>query len=67
MTRRLRLTVRPPAIASVPAAPGASRDLPARTFAKLIAFDRPLSGAVLPGGAGRTYTEAELSARAEQA
>jgi flagellar assembly protein FliH len=37
------------------------------TFAKLIAFDRPLNGAVLPGGPGRSYTESELSARAEQA
>jgi flagellar assembly protein FliH len=37
------------------------------TFAKLIAFDRPLSGAVLPGSRGRSYTESELSARAEEA
>ena len=37
------------------------------TFAKLIAFDRPLSGAVLPGGPGRSYTEKELAARAEEA
>lgn len=35
-------------------------------FAKLIAFDRPLTGAVLPGG-GRVYTEVELAARAEEA
>ena len=35
-------------------------------FAKLIAFDRPLSGAVLPGG-GRAYTEVELAARCEEA
>jgi len=37
------------------------------TFAKLIAFDRPLNGAVLPGSAGRCFTESELSARAEEA
>lgn len=36
-------------------------------FAKLIAFDRPLYGAVLPGTAGRTYKESELSARIEEA
>lgn len=36
-------------------------------FAKLIAFDRPLSGAVLPGGAGRAYSEQELAARTEEA
>jgi flagellar assembly protein FliH len=36
-------------------------------FAKLIAFDRPLAGAVLPGGRGRTYTESELAARTEEA
>ena len=35
-------------------------------FAKLIAFDRPLTGAILPGG-GRAYTEAELAARTEEA
>src|SRR4051812_16394344 len=35
-------------------------------FAKLIAFDRPLAGAALPGG-GRAYTEVEISARAEEA
>ena len=35
-------------------------------FAKLIAFDRPLAGASLPGG-GRAYTEVEISARAEEA
>src|SRR5688500_4072546 len=35
-------------------------------FAKLIAFDRPLIGAVLPG-AGRTFTEAEVNAKIEQA
>jgi len=35
-------------------------------FTKLIAFDRPLTGAVLPGG-GRVYTEVELAARAEEA
>lgn len=36
-------------------------------FAKLIAFDRPLTGAVLPGRGGRQFTEAEVSARAEEA
>jgi len=36
-------------------------------FAKLIAFDRPLSGAVLLGGGGRVYTESELAARTEEA
>ena len=36
-------------------------------LAKLIAFDRPLIGAVLPGRGGRTFTEAEMSAQAEQA
>ncbi len=36
-------------------------------FAKLIAFDRLLQGAVLPGAAGRSYTEMELSARADEA
>ena len=35
--------------------------------AKLIAFDRPLTGAVLPGGAGRAYTELELAQRTEAA
>ena len=35
-------------------------------FAKLIAFDRPLTGAILPGG-GRAYTELELAARTEAA
>jgi len=35
-------------------------------FAKLIAFDRPLTGAILPGG-GRAYTETELAARTEAA
>jgi flagellar assembly protein FliH len=37
------------------------------SFAKLIAFDRPLTGAVLPGRGGRLFTEAELSARTEEA
>lgn len=36
-------------------------------FTKLIAFDRPLAGAVLPGRTGRLFTEAELAARAEEA
>jgi flagellar assembly protein FliH len=35
-------------------------------LAKLIAFDRPLIGAVLPG-AGRCFTEAEVAAKAEAA
>ena len=34
---------------------------------KLIAFDRPLSGAIVPGGAQRVYTEAEMAERAETA
>ncbi len=33
----------------------------------LIAFDRRLSGAVLPGGSGRTYTETEVAAKTEEA
>lgn len=37
------------------------------SLAKLIAFDRPLIGVVLPGGPGRTFTEAELAARMEEA
>ena len=36
-------------------------------FAKLIAFDRPLSGALLPGSVQRAYSEAELAARTEEA
>jgi len=35
-------------------------------FAKLIAFDRPLAGAVLPGAGGRFCTEAELAAHAQE-
>jgi len=35
-------------------------------FAKLIAFDRPLAGAVLPGR-GRTFSESEVAAREEAA
>jgi flagellar assembly protein FliH len=35
-------------------------------FSKLIAFDRPLSGAVLPGQ-GRVYTEAELAEKVQAA
>lgn len=34
-------------------------------FAKLIAFDRPLQGAAIPGRSGRFCTEAELAAREE--
>ncbi len=37
------------------------------SFAKLIAFDRPLTGAVLPGAKGRLYTEMEVAARADEA
>jgi flagellar assembly protein FliH len=36
-------------------------------FAKLIAFDRPLVGALLPGSNSRAYSEAELAARTEEA
>jgi len=35
-------------------------------FAKLIAFDRPLAGAVLPGQ-GRVFTESEVAAKTEEA
>ena len=35
-------------------------------FAKLIAFDRPLAGAGLPGAGGRFCTEAELAAHAQE-
>jgi flagellar assembly protein FliH len=34
-------------------------------FAKLIAFDRPLAAAVLPGTGGRFFTEAELAEHAQ--
>ncbi|HVU15742.1 MAG TPA: FliH/SctL family protein [Candidatus Didemnitutus sp.] len=36
-------------------------------YAKLIAFDRMLSGAVVPGRSGRTYGEAEVAQQAEAA
>jgi flagellar assembly protein FliH len=36
-------------------------------FAKLVAFDRPLAGAVLPGQKGQVYGEAELAEKSEQA
>lgn len=36
-------------------------------FAKLIAFDRPLSGVAVPGTAGRVCSEREISAREETA
>jgi flagellar assembly protein FliH len=36
-------------------------------FAKLIAFDRPLIGALLPGSASRAYSETELATRTEEA
>lgn len=36
-------------------------------YAKLVAFDRPLAGAGVPGQAARIYTERELAAREEAA
>ena len=36
-------------------------------LSKLIAFDRPLSGAVVPGGTRRVYTESEMTDRSEAA
>lgn len=36
-------------------------------LAKLIAFDRPLSGVTVAGAAGRVYNEREISAREESA
>lgn len=36
-------------------------------LSKLIAFDRPLSGAVVPGATRRVYTEAEMNERTETA
>jgi len=36
-------------------------------FSKLVAFDRPLAGAVLPGQKGQVYGEAELAEKTEQA
>jgi len=36
-------------------------------FAKLIAFDRPLSGAAWPGQAARSLTEAEIAAKCQGA
>ncbi len=36
-------------------------------YAKLIAFDRPLTGAVLPGGRGRLYNETEVAQKTEEA
>jgi flagellar assembly protein FliH len=36
-------------------------------FAKLVPFDRPLAGAVLPGQKGQVYGEAELAAQTELA
>ncbi len=36
-------------------------------FAKLVAFDRPLAGAVIPGAAGRFCTDKELAALDEAA
>jgi len=36
-------------------------------YAKLIAFDRPLSGAALPGGRGRNYNDVELAELTETA
>lgn len=37
------------------------------TYSKLIAFDRPLAGAALPGSTDRSYTEAEMTAATEAA
>lgn len=37
------------------------------SFAKLIAFDRPLTGAVIPGRGGRMFSEADVAARTEEA
>ncbi|MBL9186469.1 MAG: flagellar biosynthesis protein [Opitutaceae bacterium] len=36
-------------------------------FARLIAFDRPLAGAAVPGQLGKYYSESELAAREEAA
>lgn len=36
-------------------------------FATIVAFDRPLGNAVLPGARGRLYSEQEMAAREEQA
>lgn len=36
-------------------------------YAKLIAFDRPLSGAILPGGRGRQCTESDVAELTEAA
>jgi flagellar assembly protein FliH len=36
-------------------------------YAKLIAFDRPLTGATLPGRTSRLHTDAELAARTQTA
>lgn len=36
-------------------------------FAKLVAFDRPLSGVSAPGQTGRTYTEADIAAATQAA
>ena len=36
-------------------------------YAKLIAFDRPLAGAILQGGRGREYNESDLSEMSEAA
>jgi flagellar assembly protein FliH len=36
-------------------------------FSKLVAFDRPLAGAVLPGQAGQLFSETELTAKTQEA
>ncbi|HVW19611.1 MAG TPA: FliH/SctL family protein [Opitutaceae bacterium] len=36
-------------------------------FAKLVAFDRPLAGAILPGQKGQLFGEAEVAEKIEQA
>ena len=36
-------------------------------YAKLIAFDRPLTGAAVPGRTSRLHTEAEVAARTQAA
>jgi flagellar assembly protein FliH len=36
-------------------------------YTRIIAFDRPLSGAAVPGRAGRLHTEAEVAARTQTA
>jgi len=40
---------------------------PAMLYSKLVAFDRPLASATLPGGSGRLYNETEMLEQAESA